>query len=151
MKKMFSIAVLVFVSSLFLASQAVAQNKVVVIPLFGEASGPPAPVGKSGQKKCYDADGDEIDCSGTGQDGEYQKGITWPNPRFADNGNGTVTDNLTGLVWLKNANCASFFSGDSTGQNARDWTDALTAANSLATGYCGLTDGSAAGTGVSQM
>ena len=34
-----------------------------------------------------------------------QKGVAWPNPRFTDNGNGTVTDNLTGLIWLKNANC----------------------------------------------
>ena len=34
-----------------------------------------------------------------------KKGVAWPNPRFTDNGNGTVTDNLTGLIWLKNANC----------------------------------------------
>ena len=27
-----------------------------------------------------------------------------PSPRFTDNNDGTVTDNLTGLVWLKNAN-----------------------------------------------
>jgi hypothetical protein len=145
MKRFLSVAILVFTSSLFLSSQAVTQNKVVVIPLFGDATGPPAPVQKSGQTKCYDADGDEINCSGTGQDGNYQKGITWPNPHFTDNGNGTVTDNLTGLVWLKNANCACFYSGDSTGQNPRNWTDSLTAANSLATGDCGLTDGSAAG------
>jgi hypothetical protein len=46
-----------------------------------------------------------IDCTGTGQDGESQKGVAWPNPRFTDNGDGTVTDNLTGLMWLKDANC----------------------------------------------
>ena len=28
-----------------------------------------------------------------------------PAPRFTDNSNGTITDNLTGLIWLKNANC----------------------------------------------
>ncbi|MGA9347827.1 MAG: hypothetical protein WBW48_03355 [Anaerolineae bacterium] len=36
----------------------------------------------------------------TGEDGELLKGVTWPSPRFTDNGNGTVTDNLTGLIWL---------------------------------------------------
>jgi hypothetical protein len=30
--------------------------------------------------------------------------VAWPNPRFTDHGNGTVTDNLTGLMWTKNAN-----------------------------------------------
>lgn len=79
-----------------------------------------------------------------GEDGLLQKGVAWPNPRFTDNSNGTVTDNLTGLIWLKNANCTTFFSGDGTG-NARSWANALTAANSLANGYCGLTDGSTAG------
>ncbi len=40
-----------------------------------------------------------------GDDGDLQRGVSWPDPRFADNGDGTVTDNLTGLVWLRNANC----------------------------------------------
>ncbi|GAF94322.1 unnamed protein product, partial [marine sediment metagenome] len=39
-----------------------------------------------------------------GDDGSVQSGATWPSPRFADNGNGTVIDNLTGLVWMKSAN-----------------------------------------------
>ncbi len=37
------------------------------------------------------------------------------NPRFTDNSNGTITDNLTGLIWLQNANSAG----------ARMWADAL--------------------------
>jgi hypothetical protein len=40
----------------------------------------------------------------TGDDGDLQMGIAWPNPRFTDNNDGTVTDNLTGLIWTKNAN-----------------------------------------------
>ena len=40
-------------------------------------------------------------------DGYYQKGMVWPAPRFTDNSDGTVTDNLTGLIWLKDANCMS--------------------------------------------
>ena len=40
----------------------------------------------------------------TGDDGDIQAGAAWPSPRFADNGDGTVTDNLTGLMWTKNGN-----------------------------------------------
>jgi hypothetical protein len=53
----------------------------------------------SGQTKCYQAvlPYSEIPCTGTGQDGDYNI-----NPMsFTDNGNGTVTDNNTGLVWQK--------------------------------------------------
>jgi Protein of unknown function (DUF1566) len=71
--------------------------------------------------------------------------VAWPNPRFTRNGNGTVTDNLTKLIWLQNAGCTVFFSGDATGSNARPWAAALTVAASLASPYCGLTDGSVAG------
>ena len=92
-----------------------------------------APVPKTGQTASF----------GTGDDGDLQKGVAWPNPRLIDNGNGTVKDNLTGLIWLKIANCPYFFSGDPAGSNEREWTAALTAAVSLGDGYCGLTDGSA--------
>lgn len=40
-----------------------------------------------------------------GDDGDVQAGLSWPDPRFSDNGDGTVTDNLTGLMWLKDAGC----------------------------------------------
>jgi len=57
--------------------------------------------------------------------------------RFTDNGNGTVKDNLTGLIWLKNANC----------WGAIAWATALTNANALKgdNTMCSLNDGSAAG------
>jgi hypothetical protein len=64
----------------------------------------PAEVPRTGQTTCYDASGTDIDCAGTGQDGAIQAGVAWPNPRFSDNGDGTVIDHLTGLVWVKNAN-----------------------------------------------
>ncbi len=63
----------------------------------------PANIWKTGQTKCYNASGTAITCTGTGQDGEIQAGVTWPNPRFTDNGNSAVTDNLTGLIWTKDA------------------------------------------------
>lgn len=94
------------------------------------------PQSGSGQVLCYDAAGAEITCTGTGQDGEQQLGIAWPDPRFTDNGNGTITDNLTGLVWLRSANCFIYL---------QQWSNALSAANTLASGACGLTDGSVAG------
>ena len=54
---------------------------------------------------------------------------------FIDNGNGTVTDARTGLVWLKNANpCGT-----------KNWYDAVAYCSSLASGQAGLTDGSTAG------
>ncbi|MEI6207111.1 MAG: FG-GAP-like repeat-containing protein [Desulfuromonadales bacterium] len=53
----------------------------------------------TGQSKCYQAVSPyaEIPCAGTGQDGANSI-----NPMsFTDNGNGTVTDNNTGLIWQK--------------------------------------------------
>jgi hypothetical protein len=95
----------------------------------------PAPVPQTGQTLCYNTAGAVIPCAGTGQDGAIKSGVAWPNPRFTDNGNGTVTDNLSGLIWLKNANCFG----------SQVWATAITSANSLASGACGLTDGSTAG------
>lgn len=101
-------------------------------------SAPPAnlaPVGDSGQRRCWDDFGDQVSCSGTGQDGERQAGTDWPAPRFLDNRDGTVSDKLTGLVWLRDAGCFS----------AHNWIDALDAANNLSDGFCSLSDGSKAG------
>ena len=89
---------------------------------------------KTGQAGCWDASGAPTSCAGTGQDGALQKGVS-VSPRFTDNGNGTVKDNLTGLIWLKNANCFGF----------QAWAIALSNSNTLASGSCGLTDGSVAG------
>lgn len=95
---------------------------------------------KTGQTLCYDAASDSIPCAGTGQDGEFQAGAAWPSPRFTDKGNGTVVDNLSGLVWLKDANCMGLAP---TGINL---AGALSVANSLHAGQCTLNDGSAPGT-----
>lgn len=84
-----------------------------------------APVGKTGiTTKVYDGD-----------DGDLQAGVAWPVPRFTDNGDGTVTDNLTGLIWLKNANCVT----------APDLGSGFSNVNLLSDGECGLDDGSIAG------
>lgn len=102
---------------------------------FSTALAQPSQTWKTGQTICYDETGNVIDCAGTGQDGDIQAGVDWPEPRFEDNGDGTITDYLTGLIWLKNAICAGTIT----------WNDALTFCNNLASGTCGLTDGSVAG------
>ncbi|NGZ07105.1 MAG: tandem-95 repeat protein [Magnetococcales bacterium] len=75
---------------------------------------PMAQVSKSGQTSSYVAR----------DDGDLKNGVAWPNPRFTDNGDGTVQDNLTGLIWMKNANCWG-------GQN---WVNALTKVAGLNSG-----------------
>jgi len=69
-----------------------------------------------------------------GDDGGVQAGVPLIFPRFIDRGDGTITDTMTGLVWLKQGDCVR-------GQ----WSDALDSVNALASGQCGLTDGSTAG------
>lgn len=59
---------------------------------------------KTSQTTCYDTAGNQISCTCTGQDGEIQAGVAWPNPRFTTNADTTITDNLTGLVWAANGN-----------------------------------------------
>lgn len=78
---------------------------ILFLPVFSLAGTVDLP--QTGQMICYDADGNVIPCANTGEDGEIQAGVEWPSPRFTDNGDGTVTDNLTGLMWLQDANCIS--------------------------------------------
>jgi len=77
----------------------------------------------------------------SGDDGDLQAGVAWPEQRFTDNGDGTVTDNLTGLIWLQDANC------DELGVigNGDEWVEAVNLAYQLGAPACGLTDGSSSG------
>jgi len=88
---------------------------------------PKAPVPQTGQ----------MTSSAAGDDGDLQAGVPLPMPRFTDRGDGTVRDHLTGLVWLKDANCSTI--------SPVDWPTAVSNANQLAHGSCGLSDGSVAG------
>jgi hypothetical protein len=71
-------------------------------------------VPKTGQTISYD----------TGDDGDLQKGAAWPSPRFTDGGD-TVTDNLTGLMWIK----APHSLGGNSG--AQTYHDAIAFCNGL--------------------
>src|SRR5690349_24442240 len=55
--------------------------------------------------------------------------------RYLDCGNGTITDTVTGLIWLKQVNCLP----------EADWKSANQAAAKLKAGDCGLRDASAPG------
>lgn len=99
-----------------------AEDGFYVIPAM---KGNYAPVPKTGQTDVY----------GTGDDGAWHKGVAWPTPRFTDNNNGTVTDNLTKLIWMKNASAFG----------VKNWAGALTTAANLAAGSGDLNDGSKAG------
>jgi hypothetical protein len=75
----------------------------------------------TGQNRCYDETGREISCRGSGQDGEYQRGASWPKPRFIVQDE-MVLDRLTGLVWTRNANINEF---------PVTWSEGLAAISSL--------------------
>lgn len=99
----------------------------------------------TGQTACYDSNGVVIACAGTGQDGDRRAGAAWPSPRFTDNKDGTVSDHLTGLIWLKDANCTDTAGGIARSGGSLNWPSALTWSNNLANGKCGLSDNSVAG------
>jgi hypothetical protein len=104
-----------------------AEDGFYVIPAM---KGKYAPVPKTGQRTPYDQNIPPKD------DGALQKGVASPTPRFTDNSNGTVTDNLTSLIWMKNANAFVV---------KKNWAEAMSAAATVAHGFGGLTDGSKPG------
>jgi hypothetical protein len=120
MKKRLLFLIIIFLSTI--VGQSSAQDSFFVVPTIKNKY---APVPKTGQTTSY----------ATRDDGALQKGVASPSPRFTDNGNGTVTDNLTKLIWMKNANAIGSVL----------WSQALTIANSLKSGQYGLTDGSQVG------
>ena len=81
---------------------------------------PPARIPKTGQTASYAA----------GDDGDLQRGVAWPSPRFTV-GTGIETDcvidNLTGLMWKNNP-----------GYAGRTWQEAFDDANNLS--LCGYRD-----------
>jgi len=94
-----------------------------IFGIAGTASG--AQLLKTNQTICYDSTGAVITCTGTGQDGELQKGVA---RSYTDNGDGTITDNNTGLIWQKQDNATTYA-----------WANALT--------YCNANTAALPGTG----
>jgi hypothetical protein len=79
-------------------------------PVRGSSHTPTA-VWKTGQQTSY----------WPGDDGALQMGVDWPDPRFTVAGD-CVTDNLTGLMWARNANLPG---------ELVTWSEALDFANNL--------------------
>ena len=80
---------------------------------------------------------------GSGDDGDWERGVAWPVPRFTDQGNGTVTDNLTGLMWevkaadggLRDLTKTYTNLGDNSPADASTFVTAVNASN-----LCGFND-----------
>ena len=77
----------------------------------------------------------QVQSYAAGDDAAVHAGVAWPTTRYVDNHDGSVSDTLTGLVWLKDAGCLA----------PATWANALAAVNHLAAGSCGLADGSTGG------
>jgi hypothetical protein len=75
-----------------------AHTANVAAELAGGALQKPQHFPATGQTTCSDTSGAAISCAGTGQDGETQAGTPLA---YTDNGDGTITDQNTGLVWEK--------------------------------------------------
>lgn len=92
-KKIFKLCTLIYLVILFILSCKIynQQQNRIIKPLIQ--------LPQTGQTRCYNSNGTVIPCTGTGQDGELQRGVKWPKPRFVVHRDGTVIDRLTGLMW----------------------------------------------------
>ena len=74
-----------------------------------------------------------------GDDGYYQKGLPQFGARFAGNGNGTVKDKATGLIWIMDPSLiGDFIWGYPGSPNRMLWQDAVHNTEGLS--YGGYTD-----------
>lgn len=81
----------------------------------------------TGQQQCYNSKGYSIECAGSGQDGEWQTGCSWPQPRFKIHDK-IVDDYLTGLRWTTQA---------SLSEKPVSWSEALRLISTLNIGHSG--------------
>ena len=88
-----------------MSERATTVLTILLIFFLQPTTSPAIDLSASGQTTCYDAGGSLIQCDGTGQDGDTLSGVPWPEPRFIDTEDGTFTDQLTGLIWLADADC----------------------------------------------
>jgi len=72
----------------------------------------------TGQTTCWDTNGSVIACSGTGQDGEIQAGGALA---YVDNGDGTISDLNTRLMWEKKSRDGSIHDWS----NRYQWAEAF--------------------------
>lgn len=98
------------------------------------------PLPDTGQTRCYDVSGNEIACPAEGQplhgqDAQYHG----PAPSYTDNGDGTITDNNTRLIWMKitadTNNDGSITNDDYPTGDKLSWQDAVDYCAGLGNGW----------------
>lgn len=103
-------------------SELIGRNIATGKNIFGVNGTLPASAGgltETGQTICYADDyASTTPCAGTGQDGELRRGHA---PTFSDNGDGTITDGVTGLMWEKLSNDGGIHSQNGT----YTWTNSV--------------------------
>jgi hypothetical protein len=90
---------------------------------------------KTGLPQCSDASGMVIPCAGSGQDAEYQAGVA---ASYTDNGDGTVSDNVSGLMWEKLADDGSIHDKDTLYTWANAFSSKIAGLNALS--FAGYND-----------
>ncbi|MCP4428191.1 MAG: DUF1566 domain-containing protein [Chloroflexi bacterium] len=109
------------------------EDTAVYLPIVtAEASSflPTFSIPDTGQTSCYDANGSQISCPTAsetfhGQDANYE-GLT---PAFQNNGDGTVTDLNTGLMWQQTADTDG--NGTINAYDKLTYDEAVAVANNL--------------------
>lgn len=110
------------------------QTVSLVLPTYIVAAGvalaeAPFPIPDTMQSVCYDAT-NEIVCPATGeafygQDAQHQG----PQQSYSDNGDGTVTDNVTGLIWAQSPDMNG--DGEILAEDKLSYQDALAGAETF--------------------
>jgi hypothetical protein len=95
-------------------------------------SGPKPGFISTGQTRCFDVQGREIECSGSGQDAEFATGLFLPPEERFHVHDRTVLDALTGLSFLRDASALTF---------PLSWSEAVQAVKDMnAEAYGGFND-----------
>jgi Protein of unknown function (DUF1566) len=99
-------------------------SEEVVAPVEAVSTNVSYPLVETGQGFCYDDDGENIACPAEGE-ALYGQDAQFTGNAFSytDNGDGTVTDNVTGLIWQQTPDSGHY-----------SWTEAHTYCESLALG-----------------
>lgn len=103
-------------------------NALLLLPVRGTTTGL-ASIPQTGESQTA-----PLDPAPTGSDGNLMKGATWPTPRFTVGSGATancITDNLTGLTWLRDVALAN-------GGDALNWESAIKTASTGS--WCGYND-----------
>ena len=137
-KKITTLVILFYILAIGLAACSSPENPIQATPVEAQTSAVPTqapvtttqsatsasvayPLVDTGQGNCYNGDGNKITCPAEGeafygQDAQF----TGNDFSFTDNNNGTVTDNVTGLIWQQTPDSSHF-----SWQEAVDYCDSL--------------------------